>query len=62
MPVDLLHQTLKTHFGFDTFRPHQEEIIHHVLDGGHALVIMPTGGGKSVCFQLPAIIKEGFHS
>ena len=60
MPVDLLHQTLKTHFGFDTFRPHQEEIIHHVLDGGHALVIMPTGGGKSVCFQLPAIIKEGF--
>lgn len=60
MPVDLLHQTLKTHFGFDSFRPHQEEIIHHVLDGGHALVIMPTGGGKSVCFQLPAIIKEGF--
>ncbi len=60
MPVDLLHQILKTHFGFDTFRPHQEEIIHHVLEGGHALVIMPTGGGKSVCFQLPALIKEGF--
>jgi len=60
MPVDLLHQTLKTHFGFDSFRPHQEEILHHVLDGGHALVIMPTGGGKSVCFQLPAVIKEGF--
>lgn len=60
MPVDLLHQTLKTHFGFDTFRPHQEEIIRHVLDGGHALVIMPTGGGKSVCFQLPALVKEGF--
>ena len=60
MPVDLLHQTLKTHFGFDTFRPHQEEIIHHVMQGGHALVIMPTGGGKSICFQLPALLKDGF--
>ena len=60
MPVDLLHQTLKTHFGFDTFRPHQEEIIHHVMDGGHALVIMPTGGGKSICYQLPALLKDGF--
>lgn len=60
MPVDILRHTLKTHFGFDTFRPHQEEIIHHVLEGGHALVIMPTGGGKSVCFQLPAILMEGF--
>lgn len=60
MPVDLLHQTLKTHFGFDTFRPHQEEIIRHVMEGGHALVIMPTGGGKSVCFQLPALLKDGF--
>jgi len=60
MPVGLLHQTLKTHFGFDTFRPHQEEIITHLLEGGHALVIMPTGGGKSVCFQLPALLKPGF--
>ena len=60
MPVDLLHQTLKSNFGFDTFRPHQEEIIKHVLEGGHALVIMPTGGGKSVCYQLPALLREGF--
>lgn len=60
MPVGILHQTLKTHFGFDTFRPHQEEIITHILEGGHALVIMPTGGGKSVCFQLPALLKSGF--
>lgn len=60
MPVGVLHQTLKTHFGFDTFRPHQEEIITHLLEGGHALVIMPTGGGKSVCFQLPALLKPGF--
>src|SRR5688572_28937461 len=60
MPIDLLHQTLKSNFGFDTFRPHQEEIIKHVLEGGHALVIMPTGGGKSVCYQLPALLREGF--
>lgn len=59
MSVDLLHQTLKTQFGFDSFRPHQEDIIHHVLDGGHALVIMPTGGGKSICYQLPALLKDG---
>jgi ATP-dependent DNA helicase RecQ len=60
MPVETLHQTLRTVFGFDTFREHQEEIIRHVLDGGHSLVIMPTGGGKSVCYQLPALLKEGF--
>jgi ATP-dependent DNA helicase RecQ len=60
MPVDLLHQTLKSKFGFDTFRPQQEDIIRHVLEGGHALVIMPTGGGKSICYQLPALLKEGF--
>ena len=60
MPVDVLHQTLRTHFGFTTFRPHQEDIIQHVLEGGHALVIMPTGGGKSICYQLPALLKEGF--
>ncbi len=60
MPVDSLHETLKACFGFDTFRPYQEEIIHHVLNGGHALVIMPTGGGKSICYQLPALLLEGF--
>ncbi len=60
MPADLLHQTLKSRFGFDSFRPQQEDIIHHMLEGGHALVIMPTGGGKSICYQLPALLKEGF--
>lgn len=60
MLVENLHQTLKARFGFHSFRPPQEEIIHHVMDGGHALVIMPTGGGKSICYQLPALVKDGF--
>lgn len=61
MPVETtLTQTLKSRFGFDTFREHQREIIQRVLDGGDALVIMPTGGGKSICYQLPALLSEGF--
>lgn len=56
----MLHQTLQAHFGFDAFRPHQAEVIQHVLDGKDALVIMPTGGGKSLCYQVPALLKPGF--
>jgi ATP-dependent DNA helicase RecQ len=52
---DLLLHTLKARFGFDAFRPLQQDIIQHVLQGGDALVIMPTGGGKSICYQLPAL-------
>jgi len=52
-------QLLKKHFGYDSFRPQQEAIVNTILEGKDVLAIMPTGGGKSICFQLPALVKSG---
>jgi len=53
--AELLHAV----FGYDSFRPHQEDIVRHLIAGGDALVLMPTGGGKSICYQIPALARAG---
>ena len=54
-PLEILQHT----YGYPNFRGLQEEVITHVVGGGNAFVLMPTGGGKSVCYQIPALCREG---
>ena len=53
------HHVLRKFFGYDTFREHQEAVIGHLLDGADAFVLMPTGGGKSLCYQIPSVVRDG---
>ena len=57
--MDSLKLSLKKHFGFNEFKNHQESVIKNLLEGNDSFVIMPTGGGKSLCYQLPALIMDG---
>ena len=52
-------EVLKRYWGYDAFRPMQEEIISAALEGRDVLAVLPTGGGKSVCFQVPALMRDG---
>ena len=63
MPSDnnrlLAQKLLKQFYGYDRFRPMQLDVISHIISGQDALVLMPTGGGKSICFQIPALMFDG---
>src|SRR6201996_3899958 len=54
-PLEILQRV----FGFPNFRGEQDAVVRHVVDGGDALVLMPTGGGKSICYQVPALCRPG---
>ncbi|WP_309609125.1 DEAD/DEAH box helicase, partial [Flavobacterium sp.] len=55
-----IHKELKKYFGFNQFKGLQEQVVKSIITGHNSFVIMPTGGGKSLCYQLPALIQDGF--
>src|SRR5271169_5518154 len=59
MSLDALKDTIAKHWGYRTFRPLQEPAMRAVLDGRDSLVVLPTGGGKSLCYQAPAVLRGG---
>ncbi|HLG27302.1 MAG TPA: RecQ family ATP-dependent DNA helicase, partial [Paenisporosarcina sp.] len=57
--LDQARKYLQTYFGYETFRTGQEQVINQVLNGENSICVMPTGGGKSICYQIPALVLEG---
>ncbi len=57
--MEKIKEALKRYWGYDAFRPKQEEIVRNILEGRDVCVVMPTGGGKSLCYQLPAVLQQG---
>jgi ATP-dependent DNA helicase RecQ len=57
--TDVLHDTLHKYWGYTSFRPLQREAVEAVVGGRDSLLVLPTGGGKSLCFQIPALVRDG---